>query len=108
MFLAIAGGYAYLLRPTAPQTTELLAMRPVLEVVTSAEYLVLAGYHDVLVLPSDGRAWRSPRLSWEGLTLSALESTQLAGTGWDMLTDEEVSFTLDLATQELKGGGYRV
>ncbi len=107
-FLAVAGGYAYLVRPTAPQTTELLAMRPVTEVVTSAEYVVLAGYHDVLVLAPKGTGWRSPRLTWEGLTLSALEGKQLHGSGWDMLTDEEVLFTLDLTTQELQGGGYRV
>ena len=106
--LAIAGGYAYLLTPGNPRETELLAMRPVTEVVSSAEYLLLAGYHDVLVRAADGLTWRSPKLTWEGLTLLSLEGTRLTGAGWDLSTDEEVPFTLDLATQELHGGGYRV
>ena len=106
--LAVAGGYAYLLQPDNPKFTELLPMRPVVQVLATPNYLLLAGHHDLLVRSADGRIQRSPQLTWEGFTLTGLDGARLSGTGWDMLTDEEIPFTLDLETGALKGGGYRV
>ena len=77
------------------------------EVLTAAHRLVLVGYHDVLLLERYGGAWRSPRLSWEGVTLTAFDEGLLHGLGWEMPTDTELPFTLDLESRRLKGGAYR-
>lgn len=109
-FVLAAGGYAYVLNPHVPERTSLLPMRPVVAVAEFAERLVLVGYHAALVRERDGTTWQSERLSWEGLTLTGVdpEGEVLHGTGWDMLTDEEVPFALELRTRTLRGGGYRV
>ena len=107
--LAVAGGYAYRIDLQHPQTTELLAMRPIVDVLPLPDHatLILAGYHAVTVLQPQN-SWQSDRLSWEGVTLTACDGAVLHGIGWDMATDEEVPFALDLRTRALSGGGYRI
>lgn len=106
--LAVAGGYAYRINTQEPESTELLEQRPVTAVLAIPEHglLLLAGFHDILALAADGIAWRSGRISWEGLTLGNLQAGHLQGTGWDMFTDTERPFTLDLLTGRHQGGGY--
>ncbi len=104
--LAVAGGYAYAIDIASPQATTLLPLRPVVEVLPTPNGATLAGYHAVLVV--DGTdTWQSPPVSWEGVTLTTCDGSTLHGVGWDMTTDEEVPFTLDLHARTLHGGGYR-
>ena len=107
--LAVAGGYAYRLNTQQPERTELLEQRPVTAVLAAQQegLLLLAGFHDVLALGRDGVRWRSPRLSWEGITLSGVVDGHLHGRGWDMFADAEVPFAVDLRTGAHTGGGYR-
>ncbi len=107
--LAVAGGYAYRIDTHQPEKTELLEQRPATAVFPVPQHgvILLAGFHDVLALGADGVSWRSARLSWEGVTLTGVEDGLLRGQGWDMFTDEEVPFTLDLRTGAHQGGGYR-
>ncbi len=106
--LAVAGGYAYVIAPSAPERTVLLPLRPVVGVlhISALGRAVLVGFNTVLVV-AGGESWESGRLSWEGVTLTSYEGEVLHGTGWDMVADEEVSFELNLRTRELRGGGYR-
>lgn len=108
-FVLLAGGYAYAVAPLAPEQTALLPMRPVLAVAEVVGRIVLVGYHALLVRESNGATWLSDRLSWEGVTVTGVDAERelLRGTGWDMLTDEEIPFALDLRTHALLGGGYR-
>lgn len=103
---AIAGGYAYVLDTRAPEKWTQVPFRPVTEVRVFAEHalLVFASFHTVLAWGRDGLAWHSSRLSWEGVRLGALKDGRLQGWGWDMHTDTELEFSLDLATGEHSGG----
>lgn len=105
--LAVAGGYAYAIDVPTPAATLLLPMRPVVEVLAIPNGAALAGYHAVLIV-TDANTWESPRLSWEGVSLTSCDGDVLHGVGWDMATDEEVPFSLDLGTRAVQGGGYRV
>ena len=107
--LAVAGGYAYLVDTRRPATCELLEQRPVTAILPApAEgLLLLMGFHDVLALGSDGVRWRTARLSWEGVSVSAVRDGWLYGEGWDMFADAEVPFEVDLRTGQHVGGGYR-
>lgn len=108
---AVAGGYAYLV-PTAspdPQRSAIhLPLRPVTAVLAavSAGLLLFAGFHGVVAWGLDGIAWQSARLSWEGLTGLEVDGFALTGRGWDMLSDRELSFTLDLRTGSHTGGAF--
>lgn len=60
--------------------------------------ILFVGHVSILAWGKDGEAWESPRLSWEGLTGLRIEGDTLYGLGWDMKTDKDVPFVLDLRT----------
>lgn len=107
--LVVAGGYGYLIHTTDPAHCEFLPIRPITAVLPAPEdgLLLLAGFNDVLALGADGVRWQTSRLSWEGITLREVRGGRLHGDGWDMFTDREVPFTVDLRTGEHEGGGFR-
>jgi hypothetical protein len=45
-----------------------------------------------------GEAWQSEKLSDEGVTITGMEGGALRGLGWDLITDKETPFALDLKT----------
>ena len=106
---ALAGGYAYLIDTTQPTRCTLLDMRPVVQVfpATETNLLVFAGHHHLAAWGRNGLAWQSARLTWEGLRITALESGSITGFGWDLHTDRELPFTVELATGAHTGGAFR-
>ncbi len=107
--VAVAGGYGYRVDTRRPDGCELLEQRPVAALLALPEHglLLLAGFHDVLAIGAEGVRWRTGRLSWEGVTLGTAEGEVLHGTGWEMFTDTERPFILDLRTGLHQGGGYQ-
>ena len=108
--LAVAGGYAYLADTLAPEHPLHLPLRPVAQVLAAPEanLLLLAGFHNIAAIGPDGVAWETARLTWEGLTLTAIRDNQLHGLGWDMRTDRELPFTIDLANGSHTGGAFNL
>jgi hypothetical protein len=68
--------------------------------VVSHTLLLFVGFHSIAAWGVDGLAWESSRVSSEGITLGAIEGDKLHGTGWDLMTDKEVAFALDLRNGE--------
>jgi hypothetical protein len=97
---AVCGGYAYLIDTGEPEKFTMLPYRPVLQVIPVAAnaLLLFAGSRTVLAWSKDGEAWESPKLSDEGILMSRVEDGKLLGMGWNMITDKETPFTLDLQT----------
>jgi hypothetical protein len=97
---AVAGGYTYVLNTRDPTRFTFLAMRPVLHVLPLPEHglLLFAGHHALLAWGSNGQAWQSARLSSEGLRITEIRGHELTGFGWDLRTDRETPFTIDLHT----------
>jgi hypothetical protein len=107
---AVAGGYAYVVDTRAPEHSTHIALRPVTEVVVLPEHglLVFSGFHALLAWGREGVAWQTARLSWEGVLLTGLQSDgRLHGFGWDMRTDKELEFAVDLRTGQHTGGGFQ-
>ena len=106
--LALAGGYAYLIDTLAPERCLHLPLRPVTQLLSApADALLLfAGFHHVLAVDGDGIRWQSARLSWEGVTLNEVRDGRLHGLGWNLQTDRELPFSIDLKTGAHEGGGY--
>lgn len=105
---AVAGGYGYVIDTGRPEVSAMVAMRPVVEVrpVVEAGLLLFAGFHTVLAWGEAGLAWETGRLSWEGIRLGEVAAGRLHGWGWEMMSDREVEFTVDLRTGAHVGGGY--
>jgi hypothetical protein len=97
---AVSGGYAYLIDTSAPERFTMLGFRPVLEVrpVGGMNLLLFVGHHAILAWGADGLAWESEKLSSEGITIVEIEGPTLRGRGWDMFTDKETDFALELKT----------
>ncbi len=105
---AVAGGYAYIIDTARPERSTHLGLRPVIELRVLAEHglLLFAGFHQIAAWSKDGLAWETARLSWEGLRIGEAEDGRLPGFGWNMPTDKEVPFSIDLQTGEHTGGGF--
>lgn len=97
---AVSGGYAYMIDATAPERFTMIPYRPVLQVLSAvAERLLLfVGHRSILAWGGPGQAWESAKLSDEGITVTGIEGGTLRGLGWEMMTDKEKVFTLDLRT----------
>jgi hypothetical protein len=97
---AVSGGYAYLIDTTAPERFTMLPLRPVMQVWPAPEagLLLFAGHHSILAWGSEGLAWQSGKLSDEGVKITSVEDGILRGTGWQMMTDQETEFSLDVKT----------
>jgi protein-tyrosine phosphatase len=97
---AVSGGYAFLIDTTAPERFTMIPYRPVLEVrpVVAQDLLLFVGHHAILAWGREGRAWESEKLSDEGVTINSIEGNILRGMGWEMMSDKERPFALDLRT----------
>ncbi len=97
---AVSGGYAYIISTTAPDRFTMIPYRPVLQVrpLPAQGLLLFVGHHSLLAWSRDGEAWQSEKLSSEGVTITAIDASILHGLGWDLVTDRETPFALDLKT----------
>jgi hypothetical protein len=95
---AVAGGYAYLIDTMAPERFTMIAYRPVMKIVplVAEGLLLFAGHRSILAWGREGQAWESEKLSDEGLTITGVENGMLHGSGWEMMTDKETRFVLNL------------
>lgn len=95
---AVAGGYAYLIDTASPEHFAMIPYRPVLEILPLVQerLLLFIGHHSILAWGRDGHKWESEKLSDEGVTITSIDGGVLHGTSWDMMTDRERPFTLDL------------
>ena len=106
--LAVAGGYGYLVDTNEPERCVHLPLRPVVKVMPVVEerLILLAGFHTVAAVGEAGLLWETQRLSWEGVTLGEVRGGRLHGLGWEMRSDKELPFEVDLRTGEHTGGGF--
>jgi hypothetical protein len=105
---AVAGGYAYVVDTAAPDHCTHIALKPVVEVKTlfAQALLLFIGFHSITAWGRNGLAWETARLSWEGVRITGVDGDVLHGMGWNLLTDREAAFSIDLLTGQHQGGGF--
>ena len=105
---AVAGGYAYVIDTGRPEISSFVPMKPVVEVRVLAEagLLLFVGFHGMAAWGAEGLAWETARLSWEGIRLTEVEGGMVRGFGWEMRSDREMAFAVDLRTGVHTGGAY--
>jgi hypothetical protein len=99
---AVAGGYAYLVNTAQPKEWAQVEYRPVLAVtsIVSPELLLFSGHQSMIAYGPAGKVWETGRLSWEGVRILSVGDQSLTGLGWDLMTDREFEFEVDLRTGE--------
>jgi hypothetical protein len=102
----VVGGYAYVVNTSDPADWLRIEQRPVvdLRVLSQHGLLLFAGFTSITALGNSGIEWTTDRLTWEGLTITAIDDGKLHGRGWDALADKEVPFVVDLKTGKHTGG----
>jgi hypothetical protein len=100
---AVSGGYSYIIDTRLPEHFTFLPMRPAMQVLpaTDCELLLFIGHRTILAWGSAGYAWESGKLSDEGLTIIGVQGAVLRGIGWNLMTDKETPFSLDLQSGRL-------
>lgn len=111
---AVAGGYAYIIDTASPDRSTHIPLKPVVEVLVLADHglLVFVGFHAIVAWGREGLVWQTARLSWEGIRITGVQTDEagaarLHGFGWNMMTDKEVEFSVDLRTGTHTGGGFQ-
>lgn len=101
---AVAGGYAYVINATAPGRFTMIAYRPVLQVRAAVEagLLLFVGNRSILAWGAQGQAWETEKLSDEGMTITSVEGDVLRGLGWEMMSDKEKEFVVELRRGTLR------
>jgi hypothetical protein len=99
---AVAGGYAYLVNTVQPSEWLQVEYRPVLAVtpLPAQGLLIFSGHQALVAYGPTGKAWETGRLSWEGFKILAVVQDSLIGLGWDLMTDREFEFEVDLRSGE--------
>lgn len=95
---AVSGGYAYIIDTVAPKRFTMLSYRPVLQIhpIVSQGLLLFVGNRSIIAWGMAGEAWETVKLSDEGVSIAAIEGRVLRGHGWNMMSDKETPFALDL------------
>ena len=105
---AAAGGYVYIVNTRQPERWQQITYRPVTTILPHAQQrlLIFVGFHSLCAWGASGLAWETARLSWEGLRITDVQADTLTGFGWEMQTDTEIAFTVDLRTGRHTGGAF--
>jgi hypothetical protein len=106
---AVAGGYAYIIDTTAPERSTHIPLKPVTQVLPFAaqSLLIFCGFHSLMAWGAEGLAWQTARLSWEGIRITGTDGDTLRGFGWNLMTDREVEFFVNLQDGTHTGGGFQ-
>jgi hypothetical protein len=102
----IAEGQGYIVDVEHTDSWESVPIIPVLAVCSSAKHrlLIFANHTELVALGAEGIAWRTARLSWDSLKLTSMSEDELCGVFWDIRSDSQQSFTVNLENGTHIGG----
>jgi hypothetical protein len=104
--LVVAAGAGYLVDTADPEEWDAIDIVPILRVI-DASHLRLLVFHDYTSFSAwggDGFVWRSRRVAYDGIRVTAVGTTSVEGFAWSSPREAEVPFELDLATGIHVGG----
>jgi hypothetical protein len=102
----VAAGAGYIIRVNNPNTWEAVRSYPIVDVLVITERLLLV-FIDFTTLAAygpEGVAWKTARLSWDGLKVTEVTQEHIKGLAWDSPQGREVEFFVDVQTGHHQGG----
>lgn len=104
-FLVVAGGRGYLCNAEDPRRSSEVPCYPIAGVHVAAEagLLLLNDFTTVTALGRDGVAWKTGRISWDGITFDRVDAMEAEGRASDP-TGPARRFVIDLGTGGYQGG----
>lgn len=104
--LVISSGEAYIVNTADPQKWEHLRLLPVMgwATVPERELVLLWDFSRVVAYGCTGLAWKTPSISWDGLTFLSLDEKQAVFEVWNAPNESNQSASVDLTKGVVKGG----
>jgi hypothetical protein len=103
----VSAGYGYVLK-AAEQGKNWVRLQPMpitdVRVITEHNLIVFTDFTNMYGYGAQKTAWKSERLSWDGITITKVATNHIFGLAWDAQQDKEVEFVVDLRTGEHTGG----
>ena len=106
--LVIAGGQAYVIDATSRKRKNVFGGAIVGAHVVAERSLVILNHQNIAfeAIGVAGRAWESPRLSWDGFKEVLVDSEKIRGLAWKW-DDTWHKFEIDVATGRSLGGSIQ-
>lgn len=94
----VAAGRGYIVSANSPAKTYEIPALPITDVrvVLEKGLLLFADFTKIVAIGKGGLAWKSGRLSWDGVQISGINSSYVWGKGWDASRSGPIEFNLDL------------
>jgi hypothetical protein len=79
---------------------------PITDVHVMPEHklIVFIDFTHIFAYGADKNAWKSDRISWDGITITQVATNHLFGVAWDAMQDKEVEFAIDVRDGKHTGG----
>lgn len=104
----VANGQGYIVDAEHPELWDNVPIFPVLALRGSSKHqlLIFANHTEILAFGAGGIAWRTARLSWDSMTLTSMGEDEVSGVFWDIRSESEQSFTVNLLDGTHSGGAH--
>lgn len=102
----VSAGKGYIVHTDKPAWWSEVPTLPIKQVLQLPErgMIVFSDLTTVCAFNQAGLAWRTARLAWDRLQITAVKGDRILGTGWDPTRPTQVPFSIDLATGQHEGG----
>jgi hypothetical protein len=102
----VSAGAGYIVRADDPQSWEEVRAHPITDVraIPEAQLLVFADFTALSAYGSEGLAWTTDDLSWDGLEITEVSPDFIRGLAWDAPQGQQVEFCIDVGTGCHEGG----
>jgi len=106
LLCVFAEGCGYRLRLDLPESYAVLDFFPVLgaRYISEKDRIIVWDFTRLAAYSADGRVWETRRISWNGISITEIQSDRLEGLAWDAINESEVKFEVNLSTGESTGG----
>lgn len=104
----VSRGDGYIVSVEAPLQYERVKASPVLGVYPASQHelIVFHDFTNFVAYGKTGLAWKSKRISHDGIKVDRIDGEVLTGQSWDAPTGKDVEFRLNLRTGMHEGGSY--
>lgn len=102
----VSRGRGYIVQANDPDLKIDITPFPVVDVIQLPTHglICFVGLTSLSAYGKDGLRWKTGRLSWDGLKVTAVDPTIIRGSGWDASTGLDVDFVIDITTGQPIGG----
>ena len=98
--LVVSNGDGFIVRESFPGKFEKVHAIPVrsIHIIKSHSMVVLADDTSLSAYGKDGLVWKTDRIAWSELRVQSISPKKITCKTFDIRSDEEISFTVDLNT----------